>query len=42
MHTVNDTTLCVLNFIVIEITAIKKLILNANYECQCPEREIPS
>ena len=42
IHTDHDTTLYVLNFIVIEQTAIMKLILNTNYETQAREREIPS
>ena len=42
IHTDHDTTLYVLNFIVIEQTAIMKLILNTNYESQAPERKIPS
>ena len=42
MHIDRDTTLCVLNFIVIEQTAIMKLILNTNYESQVTDRKTPS
>ena len=42
IHTDHVTTLCVLNFIVIEQTAIMKLILNTNYESEAPERKILS